>query len=244
MNKFLETISTYRYPSIEELIKIQEKSPRLKRLGFKDQLTEEKIKESLIEGTFVEYDKLTHLYEWDQLLADKIVDLQKAYVYVLVHFRRGVPATAQDYINNVSIRPNYDNLKFYFTYLHYIIVSIVDNILQIINVYYRLELPENKVCKDKIINKLREKLFNNMADEIKGFYDDFFKYLDLRNSLAHRFSPYAIDRRSELDENIPDKITLGFNNDFQDFENEIVKVEEAFDRLRSFMDKLRTEFGI
>lgn len=245
MDPFLKKILAYKYPTLEELSKIQDdlKAPDLHKFGFVDQWDSKQIQENLINGSNEKYNKLSHLYEWDKLLEDKIGDLQTAYVYVLVHFRRGIPTTAEDYISNVSIRPNHDNLKFYLAYLHYIIVSIVDNILQTINLYFDLGLKENQIHKDKIIKKLREKGFDKVAIDIKEFYDDFAKYSNVRNALAHCFSPLFIDRRSVLDEKLPDrKITLGGNNEFPDFEAEILSVEKSFSHLRSFMKKLKNIF--
>lgn len=245
MDSFLEKILKYQYPTKEELIEIKDRSPKLQRFGFKDQWNNKSIKENLINGSTEKYNKLSHLHEWDKLLENKIGDLQTAYVYVLTHFNRGVPETVNEYIKNVSIRPNYDNLIFYFTYLHYIIVSVIDNILQIINIYYDLGLQEYEVNKNSVVKKLKTLNLDNLVIDVENFFNDFFKYSNLRNAIAHRFSPYFLDQRSKLDEKeCQKKITLGGNNDFQDFKHEIVQVEEAFGRLRSFMGKLRTEFGI
>lgn len=247
MDSFLKKISKYKYPTLEELSKIQneQKVPGLHRFGFKDQWNIEEIQNNLINGNTLKYNQLSHLYEWDKLLEDKIVDIQLAYVYVLVHFNRGLPRTAKEYIENTDSQHNYENIRFYFTYLHYIIISIIDNILQIINVYFDLGKEENQIYKDKIIEELRRKGFYNVADYINGFYDDFARYSNFRNALAHRFSPLSIDRRSILDEKLPDrKITLGGNNDFPDFEAEILSVEDSFSYLRSFMKKLRKEMNL
>lgn len=243
MGSFFKNIEANRYPSLEELNKIQDKFPILHRFGFKDQWGNEQIQNKLIDGNIRSYNKLNHLHEWDKLLADRIVDLTTAYVYVLVHSNRGVPRNANEYNSKKDIRGNYNNLKFYFTYLHYILISIVDNILQIINVYFDLELKEKKVMKDPIINGLNKKDILNVAECINTFYSEFNKHSNLRNALAHRFSPYIIDRRSKLDENNPDnKITLRVNNDFADYKTEIKIIEEAFDSLRSFMNELSNEF--
>src|SRR5690606_15641615 len=194
MDPFFKKILRYQYPSKEELTEIEDRSPMLRRFGFIDQWNNKLIKDNLINGSNEKYNKLSHLYEWDKLLKNKIGDLQTAYVYVLVHFNRGVPRTAQEYIENTDSRPNYDNLRFYFIYLHYIVISVVDNILQILNVYFDIELPENKVYRCKVVKKLGERGIQTVADIINTFYNDFEKYTDSRNTLAHRYSPYNIDR--------------------------------------------------
>lgn len=244
MQSFLKNISKHQYPSLEELAKIL-KAPNLHRFGFKNQWNTGELPEKLIDGKLVEYNRADHLYEWDKLLGNKIVDLQTAYVYVLVHASRGIPRTAQEYINNVDIRANYDNLRFYLTYLHYIVISIVDNILQIINVFFELNLSENKVFKDKIIRKLKQFGYQTVVDSIEKFFNDFNKFSDHRNAIAHRFSPYDIDRRAEVVENTTNNtIILGFNNDFCDFESEITNVEKSFDLLRSYITQLRHEMNL
>lgn len=242
MDPFLKKISKYQYPTIEELSKLNDdkKAPNLHRFGFEDQWNNVQIQENLIKGNINQYHRLNHLYEWDQQLADKIIDLQTAYVYLLVHFRRGIPKTTNEYIKNTSIQPNYENLKFYLTYLHYIIVSIIDNILQIINLFFDLGFKEYQISKGEIIKKLRKRNFDKVADEIKEFYDDFARYSNFRNALAHRFSPLSIDRRSVIEDNSPyKKITLEGNNKFPDFEAEISSVQDSFDHLRFFMEKLK-----
>jgi hypothetical protein len=116
MNSFLKQLSEYRYPSVDELEDIQNKSPDLNKFGFfeNDVLPAADV-------DFVEHKKISDVYNWDKILGSKIIDLQTSYVYTLVHYNRGIPLTSQEYIDQPFIRPNYDNLKFYITYLHYCI---------------------------------------------------------------------------------------------------------------------------
>lgn len=140
MSSFFENIASYKYPTLAELELFAARHPKLYNFGFPDQWNTVALQNNLIISNIETYIKRSDLFEWDKLLHNRIIDLNQAYIYVLVHFNRGVYKNIQEYLDDPKWRANQMNVRFYFSYLQYVIATVVENIYQIINVYFNLEL--------------------------------------------------------------------------------------------------------
>lgn len=219
--------SDYQYPTIEERSAVYKTEPLISNFGFSNVsplvaiLNENKSPETMRRDD--------SLYWWDTCLQNRIGSLSHTYINALVHFERGIP----DNMNDFNEQHYFNRIQFDFfaeTY-YYFFSTVKDNIAQVLNVYFTLNLKETGIhFNDEFAKKLP-----NAAKRIaEDFLSSTKQTVEYRNSFTHRYMPNHPDNRTII------KITRGQSTFYsatgnfvssKEFQNNIVESQLALSTL-------------
>lgn len=220
----------FNYPSKSEIDKISNEIPRIDILGFKYTSKTKAIFSGILNE---EVKRIDHLFWWDHCLANRLGRLRQTFEYLLVHHMRGItelsnPKSPKEAANTLL-------LDYYSDVFYYFYFSSLDIIAQILNVYFRLKIEEDKVDFTRIKNK---------KTPVKELLDFFYKFNEpsrnFRNTFTHRFSPTMGDFRAKTVMGEDDQNILGFGTKKQVALDTIVcNIKNAMKMLSTLLDELR-----
>ena len=220
----------FNYPSKSEIDKISNEIPRIDILGFKYTSKTKAIFSGILNE---EVKRIDHLFWWDYCLGNRFGRLRQTFEYILVHYMRGItelnnPKSPRETANTLLV--DYYSEAFYYFYF-----TSLDIIAQIINVYFRLNIDEDKVDFTKI--KIKETKVKHLLDQ---FYEYNKQSRELRNTFTHRFSPTMGDFRAQTVMGEDDQNILGFGSNKQIALDTIVcDIKNAMRMLSTLLDQLR-----
>ena len=186
-------LEDFKYPTKEEIKFADSQCPKFSNLGFK-------YKSGIVlamQGiTVEEASRAENLHCWDNVLLNRFGSLRGAYFDILTHYNRGFK---EDYRECSEIemvnRLLFDNNAEIFYYFFFVTVDVI---AQILNLYFRLNLSEDKVAfNEKLIHKISE-LSTKKA--IQKFLYDTKRARDYRNGFTHRFPSNYPDNRLRIEE--------------------------------------------
>ena len=178
----------FKYPSQDERKEAIKGYPDLECFDFEHKSG---IKSILTDKMpLKEASRKENLFWWNSYLQNRLGSLQESYIYMITNYNRGfsdgyLKCHENEYIN-----------KFLFDYyaeiFYYYLFSTKDIIAQILNLYFSIDLDEEKVYVNK-------SFLENISGKDKGLFKNFDKATEeakkIRNSFAHRFSPNHPDYR-------------------------------------------------
>lgn len=220
----------FNYPSKSEIDKISNEIPRIDILGFKYTSKTKAIFSGILNE---EVKRIDHLFWWDYCLGNRFGRLRQTFEYILVHYMRGItelnnPKSPRETANTLLV--DYYSEAFYYFYF-----TSLDIIAQIINVYFRLNIDEDKVDFTKI--KIKETKVKHLLEQ---FYEYNKQSRELRNTFTHRFSPTMGDFRAQTVMGEDDQNILGFGSNKQIALDTIVcDIKNAMRMLSTLLDQLR-----
>lgn len=235
MNKII-TIKTsdYKYPTYEEKKFANENYPELRNFGFEDVTP----RELFFKETLKAYYKKSHLFEWDNCLLNRLGKLSETFDFLFSNYSRGISD-----ISNSTTNQEFANsflFDYYTEVFYYFFFSTRDTVLQILNVFYDLDLKENEVFWDKVFNELRD---NKVHEYLKKFQESIKSTSEYRNSFTHRFPPNHPDYRPKLAKSVETTtLSLGLGNHFKP-EEFIVNIKESLNNLSILLNELRNEIN-
>lgn len=179
----------FKYPTKKEISKLNKEIPIIDSFNFKhSSLVQLMIEYNL---TNQELYRIDNLSNWDVCLKNRFAKLRQTFEYLLVHFSRGI---SKDYKSDSPIIiTNTILFEYYIEIFYYFYFSSLDIIAQIINLYFNLDINENKVDFGKIayhntpIKSTLEEISNDNA---------ITDAIDNRNAFTHRYTPTMNDIRS------------------------------------------------
>lgn len=174
-----------------------------------------------------EIKKRNHLYWWNHSLENKIGSLTHSYALALVNFNRGAPDDLKSCNQeNIVNRIQFD---FYCETYFYFFASVRDVIAQIINVYYDIELDENKIhFKDTFISKISDISVKKRSNQ---FYLDTSDTINYRNKFTHRFLVTQPDYRISYSQEIGKEILSAGLGDF-------IKSSDLADQIKISLEQI------
>lgn len=220
----------FKYPSNDEIDVISNEIPSVVNFGFKNLKETELFLDGLPNE---EVKRIDHLFWWDYCLGNRFGRLRQTFEYILVHYMRGItelnnPKSPRETANTLLV--DYYSEAFYYFYF-----TSLDIIAQIINVYFRLNIDEDKVDFTKI--KIKETKVKHLLEQ---FYEYNKQSRELRNTFTHRFSPTMGDFRAQTVMGEDDQNILGFGSNKQIALDTIVcDIKNAMRMLSTLLDQLR-----
>jgi len=184
--------SDFRHPTREEIRAIKHLIPKFNLFNFQEINELSEILNN--KKPFEDVHYLNNLYWWNFLLSNRRGVLVHAYEEVLVHYKRGVPDEFKKY-NNQDFVNRIQFIFFCETYL-YLYSSFKDSLGQLLNVYFKLGVDEDKLHFNfSLVKKIPD-------SKIKKLLGDFLTATNemnqIRNSLAHRYPMTSPDYRTSL----------------------------------------------
>lgn len=235
MKRDLITIGAenFKYPTREEILLIREEFPTISKFNFKYVSPLTSILDK--QNTLIETTRLNNLYWWDYCLNNKIWKLYETFIFTLTNYNRGLP----EEINECKKEEVANHLLFdyYAEIYYYYYFSIAEIIAQIINVYYFMNIKEEKVqLNEEFLSKIK---CNKVKEYSSIFIEATKKAKKIRNSSVHRFSPFENDYRCTIKKE-KDIISMGVGSGFriQPFEI-IINIKDSLSHLSSFMLELK-----
>jgi len=227
----------YKFPSLIERKSWSDKIPKYVNFGFKPI----NILSSSLKGThtLTEINRANNLHNWNIVLSNKLYKLHETELFLKTHFERGI----KENILASNQRELVDHVMFnYFTEIYYyFFFSTIETLAQIINEYYHLKIPENKVAfnytliKNTEIQKISEHLlvFNNSVEVARQY----------RNSFTHKFPKNEKDYRTSLsNENGLTKLSAGRGDNISN-QYFLKNVTQCSEKLKVLLDKLKLELN-
>ncbi len=221
----------FKYPSLDERRKANLNYPNLKNFGFK--YTSEII--SILDNyPMEEVKRRSHLYYWDICLLNRLGKLRETYIFLFTSFSRGFAdgfdkISEKDFINHFLFDYYAEIFYFYF-------ISTVDNIGQILNIYFNLGKDEDKVHFKKLASKIDNIIVKNL---IKNFIENTSQTEDYRNAYTHRFPLNHPDYRPELSHVNGHKVFSWGSGRYIKSTEMMKKINESLSFLDSFMSELK-----
>lgn len=225
-------------PTKEEFKAINPVIPKISKFGFKGF----SFKPTNDENQVLKEEKL---FGWDNVvLNNKINHFNRAFLYSLLIFERKLPKEL------IYIDDNYRNFIFYLEFAYISLSSIVDVLLQIINIYFNIDVPIKKVTFNYNSTKL-----NMFTQNLKDKHYDLFNLLvefhrkndtvkDIRNSSIHRYPDIFINMLpEEIKENDKKSVTLSsFTEDLPDCKELLDKLKYGVNLVEELFEELKTKF--
>lgn len=184
--------SDFKYPTLLERKKARQNRPKISHFGFK--YIEEFESVIFDKKSLNETNRQKNLYSWDILLNHKLTMLNNSYINAFSNFHRGIPVQNQKYTKQNRV----NKLQFDFyseTYYHFL-HSSREVILQILNIYYNINLKEHDMRIDGLKNSIPD---DEIIAIIERYSLQIKKSLDIRHSFTHRYPKNLYDSRTKLE---------------------------------------------
>ncbi len=223
----------YKYPSLDERKEVIKNYPTLTSFGFKYKSG----LESLIndELSFDDALKKENLYWWDNCLLNRFGTLKETYIFMLTSYKRGF----NDDYSNCSHLEIVNRLQFdYFAEIfYYYFFSSRDIIAQIIRLYYKINIKENKLhFNEDFIRKINEV---KVKDSSMAFLKATKVASEFRNGFAHRFTPTISDYRINITEEEGKRyLNFGIGN-FTKSKKIVENIDYSLTSLITLIDELK-----
>jgi len=216
-----------KFPTKEERSEIQKITPKLCCFDFKFNSEAESI--IVKKMSFADASRNSNLYWWDNCLINRIGKLNETFIYALTNYNRGF--SEGDYREDTDKNRVVNGVMFdyYAEIYYYHFFSTRDIIAQIIRLYYRVDIAEDRLFFNQaFINKIENSEIKNL---IKSFIETTKNASQYRNAFAHRFTPTLRDNRSTISE-IEGKKCLRIGG------GKIISTQEFLDNINSSINTL------
>lgn len=185
----------FTYPSGEEKALIYKDYPEVPNLKFTKRISLPEVASRGI--SMREANKINNLFFWNLYVSNRLRLVRESYVISVSNYNRGVP----DLSERTTSESQFANrwiFDYYAETFYYFLITSVDQLAQLLNTYYDLNIPENKVC-------FGPKLFSLINDDkvievLKDFQKNIYIARRYRNKFAHGFSPITPDFRTTFEE--------------------------------------------
>ncbi len=231
------------YSTAEDAEYFADKVPKLRQFGFNSTNLEDHYK------PFKTIAKIENLKAWDNVVLNtKIWHLKKSYLNCLVFHKRGL-CTNVKYMDTNTL-----TFVYYLENAFYTIQSIDDIFLQILNVFYDINVKDNDVAirvnKDRSPNGSYSTALNNANPKAFKIFVSHINAVkiekDVRNSSIHRYPLLFLNRKTSV-ELIEGKESIrlsSFKNDLPDHEDLLNKLERWIRQTEQLQNHLVDIFGI
>lgn len=232
-NTIVISSDAFTYPSREERALIYKDYPNIPNLKFTRRVS---ISEAASRAVSLqEANKINNLFFWNLYVSNRLRLVQESYVIAISNYNRGVP----DLSERTTSERQFANrwiFDYYAETFYYFLITSLDQLAQLLNTYYDLNILEDKVSfGTKLFGKIND---DRVVEILKVFQHKIYVARRYRNKFAHGFSPTAPDFRSAIFE-INGKIGLGFGGGTSISADEIVEnMKLSVEALYELMDKL------
>ncbi|OJV17922.1 MAG: hypothetical protein BGO30_08240 [Bacteroidetes bacterium 41-46] len=207
----------YTYPSREERAAIYKDYPEIPSLKF----TQCEVLPGILSKsiTLQEANKIRNLYFWSQFLSNRHRLVHESFVIAITNYNRGV-SDPSERTQSESQFANRWKFDYYAETFYYFLISSQDQLAQLLNTYFDLNIPEDHVSFGRRLFSLIDD--GKVVEVLKDFQQKIFVASRYRNKFAHRFSPTTPDFRSTILE-INGKTGLGLGGGHSTSADEIAK---------------------
>lgn len=183
----------FTYPSREERELIYKDYPNIPNLKFTKRVSIPEVASGGI--SLREANKINNLFFWNQLLSNRLGLVQESYIIAITNYSRGVsdPAERTQSESQFANRWKFD---YYAETFYYFLISSQDQLAQLLNIYFDLNIPEDHVSFGRRLFSLIDD--GKVVEVLKDFQQKIIVAIDYRNKFTHRFSPTAPDFRSTI----------------------------------------------
>lgn len=228
----------YKYPSLLERKNINDKIPQYERFNFK----KIKVFESILSHklSIEETNRLDNLFHWDMCLSNKFGKLKETHLFIITHSERGFNENPL----SCNQREIVDRILFdyYVEIFYYYFFSTIENIAQILNIYFNLKIDEGDIYfNQSLFNKISN---NQIKEQLELFYKTISDAKKIRNSFTHKFPINEKDYRTKLSKK-NEKITLsGGSGEIISTGKILNDITDITNSLKNLTDKLKLELSI
>ncbi|MDO9256439.1 MAG: Cthe_2314 family HEPN domain-containing protein [Bacteroidales bacterium] len=225
--------SDYKYPTSKERKVANKNYPKLQNFGF-DSMYEiisifginpvEKVKRE------------SDLSQWDICLSNKIGKLYETYILLVTNYNRGIPESFDEMKEKEILNRFFFN--YYIEIFYYYFFSVRDNISQILNVYYNLNIDENIIYFEKILFLIPNR---NVKNSLTDFGKLTKKTNEIRNAFTHRFPANYPDYRPILSKKEGEKPFSSGRGDYTKPSEFMNNINESLCILYNFISELKKE---
>mgnify|MGYP000864395064 CR=1 FL=1 len=180
-NKTIFYAKDFIYPTKEERRTVSETIPDITAFEFKEISSFISVLSN--ELSIEEATKADSLCNWNLCLINRLGKLRESFINSYVHFSR-----YKELSNDISLDSLNEFLyEYYCEIFYYYFFSTRDVICHIINIFFNLKIPEDKVSLNK---EFIQKVTNtDIVEALTNFNSETFESRNIRNQFVHRLSP-------------------------------------------------------
>lgn len=191
---------------------------------------------------------------WIREFNNRSFDLSNTYAILMNYYNKGIP-DKEWYISpgkngrGIQYFPHFEEkhyaylywFGFYMDIFYTRFFGLIDTIYHILNIKYKLEVPEklgfNKVVSDNL-RKYDIDLFNYLEKVRKN--DVYIKVLDFRNNLTHNYRPNQITSGINREKRADGSIIIDYGvGDYTTTEEFVENIENGIELLAKIVDDIR-----
>ena len=201
--------------------------------NFLDELTfENLLTQTDTSTTLKSIDRNSKLNKWNQELTFKILNLRNTFIYLSTFYDR--------YQSDKQAKSN-QYFQYFVEIYSYFYISIFDNMLHIINIYFELDIKSKAVKLKHVVEKLNLSDFSTQeCSKITVEFGKRTSYLrgEMRNLFAHHDNPFHFYLETSLNNyalNVAYKATIDNDQAYEEIVKGLTWLSEYIVSLRELL---------
>jgi len=250
-NKIILRLEDFSYLNKKEFLRAETRFPSLSRLGFVSPHHEFTLT-SLLNSKPAEseaYDQRIrdrHLFVWDIALSNKIGKLRFSFLNAFTYYERMNGDNSK--IDNSD--PNRLLFDLYTEVFYNMFFSVNDLLAQIMNVYFKFGVPEDKVKWQKEFKAFfgKDERSKKILEYEERFCKETKEAREIRNAFTHRFPPNQPFDQFDLESALREGLQTGILTDSPTDsswppDKMIINMEDSANKLCEFLAYLKSELS-